>query len=98
MADSDPVYGAIKGRIPLYKNGLEQSGNLILYEDGFLLDNEGEKIKAPMRYIKMFENIGELPLGKVQVEMEVYDQTGSKFSMVVGMSDQHFLMLKKMLG
>jgi hypothetical protein len=45
----------------------------------------------------MFEKSKELPLGKVAVEMDVYDPSGQKHYFHMGMAEQHFTTLKKAL-
>ncbi len=94
-APRDPVLGAISGKIPVYKNGLDSSGEIVICEDGIIVHAEENTVKVPFRYVTMLEKSGELPLGKVGVEMDVFDQAGNKHYYHFGMSDQHFLTLKK---
>ncbi|MCX8198251.1 MAG: hypothetical protein N3F07_03625 [Candidatus Micrarchaeota archaeon] len=94
---SDPTYGEIKGKIPVYKNGLDISGEIIVCQEGLIIRADGSSIKVPLHYVKMLEKSGELPLGKVGVEMDVFDQLGQKHYFHFGMSDQHFLFLKKLI-
>ncbi|VVB99242.1 Uncharacterised protein [uncultured archaeon] len=93
----DDVLGEIKGKIPLYGNGLDMSGEIILCEEGVIVRAEDNTIKVPFRYVTMFEQSKELPLGKVGVEMDVYDQSGNKHYYHVGMATQHFTTLKKVI-
>lgn len=92
---SDPALGEIKGKIPVYKNGLDASGEIILCAEGIIVRADENTIKAPFRYVKMLEKSSDLPLGKVGVEMDVFDQMGEKHYFHFGMSDSHFLTLKK---
>ncbi|VVC01125.1 Uncharacterised protein [uncultured archaeon] len=94
----DPVLGDIKGKIPLYKNGLDMSGDIILCAEGLIVRAEGNTLKVPFRYVQMLEKASDMPLGKVGVEFEVYDQMGEKHYFNFGMSDQHFKTLKKATG
>lgn len=94
----DPVLGLIKGKIPLYKNGLDMSGEIILCAEGLIVMAEGNTLKVPFRYVQMLEKASDMPLGKVGVEFEVYDQMGEKHYFNFGMSDQHFQTLKKATG
>ncbi len=94
----DPVLGEIRGKIPLYKNGLDVSGNIILCSDGLIVQAEGNTLKVPFRYVQMLEKASDMPLGKVGVEFEVYDQMGEKHYFNFGMSDTHFKTLKKAIG
>lgn len=91
----DPVLGVIRGKIPVYKNGLDASGDIILCEDGIIVKAEGDTVKVPFRYVTMLEKSRDLPLGKIGVEMDVFDQAGNKHYYHFGMSDSHFLTLKK---
>ncbi len=93
----DDILGEIKGKIPLYGNGLDMSGEIILCAEGVIVRAEGNTIKAPFRYVTMFEKSKELPLGKVGVEMDVYDPSGQKHYFHVGMAEQHFTAMKKAL-
>lgn len=95
---SDPTFGEIKGKIPVYKNGLDASGDIILCAEGLIIRAEGNTIKVPFHYVKMLEKSNDLPLGKVGVEMDVFDQLGQKHYFHFGMSDMHFLTLKKACG
>jgi len=94
---SDPSLGEIKGKMPLYKNGLDSSGEIILCERGLIVRAEGNSVHAPFTYVKMLEKVSEMPLGKVGVEMEVFDQLGEKHYFNFGIAEQHFTMLKKSL-
>jgi hypothetical protein len=94
----DDLLGEIKGKVLLYGNGLDASGDIILCEEGLIVRAEGNTIKAPFRYVTMFEKSKELPLGKVGVEMDIYDQSGIKHYFHVGMADQHFVALKKAIS
>ncbi len=94
-AQKDEILGEIKGKIPVYKNGLDASGEIILCEEGLIVHADGNTIKVPFRYVTMLEKSSDMPLGKVGVEMDIYDQTGQKHYFHFGMSDQHFMLLKK---
>ncbi len=96
MSQKDSTMGMVKETIMLYGNGMDQSGKIYVCESGLVIKDKGETIKAPFDYVKMLEKIGELPLGKVAVEAEVYDQMGNKFSLALNMADNHFDMLKRM--
>ena len=98
QAPKDDILGEIKGKVLMYGNGLDASGEIILCEEGVIVRAEGNTIKAPFRYVTMFEKSKELPLGKVGVEMDVYDQSGNKHYFHVGMADQHFVALKKAIS
>lgn len=91
----DEALGEIKGKIPVYKNGLDMSGEIILCDTGIIVRAEGNTLKVPFRYVKMLEKSKDLPLGKVGVEMDVFDQMGEKHYYHFGMSDHHFMALKK---
>ncbi len=94
----DPVLGGIMGKIPLYKNGLDMSGDIILCAEGLIVRAEGNTLKVPFRYVQMIEKASDMPLGKVGVEFEVFDQMGEKHYFNFGMSDTHFKTLKKACG
>jgi len=96
MQQKDSQMGMVKETIMLYGNGMDQSGKIYVCEGGLVIKEKGETIKAPFDYVKMLEKIGKLPLGKVAVEAEVYDQMGNKFSLALNMADSHFDMLKRM--
>ena len=94
----DDILGEIKGKIPVYGNGMDMSGDIILCEDGVIVRAEGNTIKVPFRYITMLEKSRDLPLGKIGVEMDIYDQAGQKHYFHFGMADTHFITLKKACG
>lgn len=94
----DSVLGDIKGKIPLYKNGLDMSGDIILCAEGVIVRADGNTLKVPFRYVQMLEKASDMPLGKVGVEFEVYDQMGEKHYFNFGMSEQHFKTLKKSIA
>ena len=94
----DDILGEIKGKIPVYANGMDTSGEIILCADGVIVHADGNSIKVPFRYITMFEKSRDLPLGKVGVEMDIYDQAGQKHYFHIGMADTHFITLKKLCG
>jgi hypothetical protein len=94
----DEVLGTIKGRMPIYKNGLDQSGEIILCENGIIVRNEGSTIRAPFTHVKILGTSGDMPLGKVGVEMDVFDSMGDKHYFHLGMSDMHLNTLKRACG
>ncbi|MCX6769720.1 MAG: hypothetical protein NT051_03500 [Candidatus Micrarchaeota archaeon] len=95
---SDEFLGEIKGKMPMYSNGLDSSGEIILCEKGIIVRAEGNTVKAPFSYVKMLEKSADLPLGRLAAEMDVFDQLGQKHYYHFGMSDQHFIMLKKAIA
>ncbi|VVC02227.1 Uncharacterised protein [uncultured archaeon] len=91
----DDVLGEIKGKMPLYKNGLDVSGEIILCENGLIVRADGNTLKAPFNYVTLLEKISAMPLGKVGVEMGMSDMMGDSHSFKFGISEQHFMALKK---
>ena len=51
---TDPVLGEIKGKIPVYKNGLDSSGEIILCAEGIIVRAEGNTLKVPFRSARTF--------------------------------------------
>ena len=94
----DDFLGEIKGRMPMYSNGLDSSGEIILCEKGVIVRSGGNSIKAQFSYIKMFEKAGDLPMGRVRAEMDIFDQMGQKHYFYFGFSDLHFATLKKAMS
>ena len=92
------AYGAIKAKMPLYKNGLDASGEITLFESGVSVRAEGSTVTVPFSYVKIFEKISDMPLGKIGVEMQVFDQMGYEHNFSFGMGDSHFQMLKRACG
>ncbi|MCX8195376.1 MAG: hypothetical protein N3G22_04710 [Candidatus Micrarchaeota archaeon] len=97
-AQADPALGEIKGKMPIYKNGLDISGEIILCAEGIIIRADGNTLRVPFRYVQMLEKSSEMPLGKVGVELEVFDQMGDKHYFNFGLSDNHFNLLKKEIG
>jgi hypothetical protein len=90
--------GEVKGKIPVYKDALELGGEIIVCEEGLIIRIDDKNLKIPFRYISMCEKSHDLPLGKIGVELEVFDQLGEKYYFHIGMADHHFLFLKKLLS
>ena len=97
-AERDSVLGEIKGRIPLFKNAIDDGGSIIMYENGILVDVEGNRVRSPFAYVKHIDKTGDMALAKVGVNLVVYDQLGEKYDFDVCMSDQHLLVLRKACG
>lgn len=91
----DEILGQIKGKMPMYKNGLDYSGDILLCESGIIIASKEHSIKAPFTHVVMLEKSSDMPLGKVQIELEVFDMLGQKHYIQTGISDIHFLALKK---
>ncbi len=91
----DDVLGTIKGKMPVYKNGLDSSGEIILCESGIIVHTEGNTLRVPFSHVKILGTSGDMPLGKVGVEMDVFDQMGDKHYFHFGMSDMHLNTLKR---
>jgi hypothetical protein len=94
----DEAFGAIKGKMPIYKNGLDESGEIILCEKGIIVRAEGNSIRAPFTHVKILGKSVEMALGKVGVEMDVFDQMGEKHYFHIGMSDMHYAALVRACG
>ncbi len=94
VQQKDSLFGMVKETILLYGNGMDASGKIYVCEEGLVIKDKGETIRAPFEYVKMIAKVGELPLGKVAVEAEVYDQMGNRFSLALNMADGHFGLLR----
>ncbi|MFA6214664.1 MAG: hypothetical protein WC717_05305 [Candidatus Micrarchaeia archaeon] len=94
----DETLGKILGKIPVYKNGLDSSGEIILCESGIIVRADGNTIRAPFSHVKILGKSADLPLGKVGVEMDVFDNMGEKHYFHLGMSDMHFGTLLRACG
>jgi hypothetical protein len=84
--------------MPVYKNGLDESGEISLCESGVIVKAEGSTLKVPFSYVRTLERISEMPLGKIGVEMQVFDQMGYEHNFTFGISESHFRSLKAALG
>lgn len=96
--EKDAVLGEIKGRIPLFKDAIDAAGNIILFENGLIIDADGQNFKTAYSFVKSIEKTGDMAMGKVGVGMVVYDHIGQKFTFDVCMADQHFAALKSACG
>ena len=94
----DETFGIIKGKIPIYKNGLDESGEIIICEGGIIVRAEGNSVRAPYTHVKILGKSVDMALGKVGVEMDVFDQMGEKHYYHFGMSDMHYAALQKACG
>ena len=91
---SDEILGEIKGKMPMYSNGLDSSGEIILCDSGIIIRAEGNTVRAPFTHVKILGKSVDMALGKVGVEMDVFDQMGEKHYYHFGMSDMHFAALQ----
>ncbi len=94
MNDND-VLGAERQRIPLYNNSMDETGKIVLYENGIAVDSEQGKVKVPMEYVKSVSKTRDMPMAKVEVKMVVYDQMGMSYDFTFTMSDQYLMVLEK---
>jgi hypothetical protein len=94
----DETLGTIKGKIPVYQNGLDESGEIIICENGIIVRADGNTIRAPYTHVKILGKSVDMALGKVGVEMDVFDQMGEKHYYHIGMSDMHFAALQRACG
>ena len=95
MVAKDSVFGMASTSFPVYEDGLNQTGTFYICEGGLVIKTKDKLIRSPFKYVKKLELFGELPLGKVNVIMKVFDQMGAEYDMVVGMSDMHYAALRK---
>ena len=96
MRQKDSQMGFVKETIMLYGENMDQNGTIYVCESGLVIKDKGETIKAPFDYVKLLEKVGELPLGKVAVEAQVFDQMGTKFDLALNMAGQHLEVLKRL--
>ena len=94
----DESLGVIKGKIPIYSNGLDESGEIILCEGGIIVRSGGDNVRAPFTHVKILGKSVDMALGKVGVEMDVFDHLGEKHYYHIGMSDMHYAALQKACG
>jgi hypothetical protein len=98
MVEEDSPFGKVKQRIPLFKNVLDSAGSIAICEDGVVIRHESGNVMAPFSYVRKIEKRKDLPLGKVEVEVEVFDQMGEKYDFVFKMSEQDLVTLKRSCG
>lgn len=96
MAQKDSVFGMVSQSFPVFSNGMDQSGTIYVCEQGLVIKNEGEFIRAPFDYVRNLVKVSDMPLGKWGVNMEVYDQVGNQYRLAFGINDVHFNQLKKL--
>jgi len=92
---ADETLGTIKGKIPIYRNGLDESGEIVICEKGIIVHADGNTLRAPYTHVKILGKSVDMALGKVGVEMDVFDNLGEKHYYHIGMSDMHFAALQK---
>ena len=98
MAEEKSPMGIVKTKIPLYNSGFNESGHILLCENGICLRTEEESVKVPYSYVQSIDRIKDLPLAKVLVGISLYDQIGAKVNVEVGMADKHYNELKRVCG
>ena len=98
MAEEKTPMGAVKTRIPLYSAGFDEKGHILLCEEGICLKTDEESVKVPYSYVKEVQKVKDLPLAKVLVAIELYDQVGAKVNVEVGRADMHYNELKRACG
>lgn len=96
MAQKDSVFGMVSQSFPVFSNGMDQSGTIYVCEKGLVIKNEGELIRAPFEYVRNLMHVSDMPLGKIGVKMEAYDQVGTRYNLAFGINDTHFSSLKKL--
>lgn len=96
MAQKDSVFGMVSASYPVFSNGLDPSGTIYVCEKGLVIKNSGESIRAPFEYVRNLMKVSDMPLGKLGVKMEVYDQVGNRYDLAFGINDVHFNALKKL--
>lgn len=98
MAEEESPFGKVKQRITLFKNVLDSAGSIAICEDGVIIRHESGNVMAPFSYVRKIEKKKDLPLGKAEVEIEVFDQMGEKYEFVFNMSEQDLVVLKRSCG
>jgi hypothetical protein len=96
MAQMDSVFGMVSQSYPIFSNGMDQSGTVYVCEKGLVIKHGGESIRAPFDYVRNLMKVSDMPLGKIGVKMEVYDQVGNRYDLAFGINDTHYNSLKKM--
>jgi hypothetical protein len=95
---TDEVLGEIKGKIPTYKSGFDEDGFIIVCEKGLYIKTAGESVRAPYNYVKKITSGKEMPMGRVAVDMTVFDHLGSQYDLSFAITDTHLAALKKACG
>ena len=95
----DEVLGEIRGKMPLYANGFDNYGEIILCEKGFIIRAEGNTLRVYFHLVSMLAKATEeMVMGKVGVELEALDPLGEKHYYHFSMSEPHFNALKAACG
>ncbi len=96
MPQKDSVYGMVSQSIGLFENGLDQTGTIYICEGGLVIKNSGQFIRAPLDYVKKLEQVEEMPMGRVSVIVQVFDQMGAEYNFATSMADMHLKVLQKL--
>jgi hypothetical protein len=96
MPQKDSVYGMVSQSIGLFENGLDQTGTIYICEGGLVIKNSGQFIRAPLDYVKKLEQVEEMPMGRVSVIVQVFDQMGGEYNFATSMADMHLKVLQKL--
>ena len=96
MAQKDSVYGMVSQNIGLFENGLDQTGTIYICEKGLVIKNNGQFIRAPLEYVKKLEQVEEMPMGRVSVIVQCFDQLGAEYNFATAMSDMQLKALQKL--
>jgi hypothetical protein len=96
MPQKDSVYGMVSHTIALFDNGIDQSGTIYVCEGGLVIKNSGNFIRAPFDYVKKLEPVEEMPLGRVSVIVQCFDQLGMQHQFATSMSDIGLKTLQKL--
>ena len=79
----DETFGTIKGKIPIYKNGLDESGEIIICESGIIVRAEGNTVRAPYTHVKILGKSVEMALGKKRLDVTArFEQSGQTLGAV----------------
>lgn len=95
MAQKDSVYGMVSYSVNLFENGLEQTGTIYVCEKGLVIKNAGQFIRAPFDYVKKLEGVEEMPMGRMSVIVQCFDQLGAEYNFVTTMADMQLKALQK---
>lgn len=96
MVQKDSVYGMVSQSFGLFENGLDQTGTIYVCEGGLVIKNLGQFIRAPFDYVKKLEQVEEMPLGRVSVIVQVFDQMGAEYNFATTMADMHLNALQRL--
>ncbi len=91
----DDELGTLKHQEVLYDDNFNEIGKIIIFDRGISLKYKDYSIKVPFNFIAGITKNHDVGLGKVNINLSIYDRLSNRYDLNMNVSDIVYYTLKR---